>query len=293
MRRALILCLFLMLGQMSGNCATPFFAPLQPMNGAAVNSYGNNLANATTPYTTQNSENYPDINKVENSIFGRTYANQNISERLSRIEKSLFTTSYPNASSAQRIDNIILNLNQINKYPNISRNELTKLEKKVLNQTYPQNSAERRIERLEQQLLGASQSGDMEARYETIKIAAKNYNPNIASNDAIDNFPMTPQRGGWRGITQALGGSMFGGSMTGFTPPIMPFNNNNYTNGYGNNNYNNYSSNAYSNQNANSYTNPYNAYPSGYGMYRGNRTNHGYQDNYQSYGSGTGVTILD
>ena len=284
MKRTFILCLFLFLGGLSGSCATTF-PPLQPVRGAAINDYSNNLANAADPFVTQANENYPNITKIENSIFGRTYAGQNIASRLSRIEKSLFTTTYPNSNTTQRIDNIISNFNQINKNPNISRNDLTKIEAKVFNQTYPQNSPERRIERLEQQLLGAVQSGDLNTRYENIKTASKCHNSN---NYSAADLQAQGTRGVWQGLTQAMGGSMFGGGMmTGFTPPIAPFNNN-YSSGYGNNNYNNY--NAYSNSNTNSYAS---AYPSGSGMYRGNRTNHGYQDSFQDYSSGAGVTILD
>ena len=282
MKRALILCLILSLGGLAGNCATTFFPPLQPLKGADINNYSNNLANASTPMITQDSENYPNISKVENSLFGRNFTNQNIGQRLSRIEKSLFSTSYPNSSNGQRIDNIISNYNQINKYPNISTNELSKIEAKVFNQTFTKNSSERRIERLERQLLGAEQSGDINTRYETIKMASKSYNPNVNNQD---DFAAPMQNRGWRGLTQALGGAMLGGQMTGFTPQIDPFYNSPSSN-YGYNNYNNMSSSPYNNSYAN-------AYPGGSGIYRGTRTNHGYSDSFQSYGSGAGVTILD
>lgn len=303
MKRTLILCLFLAMSETAGICATTFFPPLQPLQPVQQVG-GNNLAqnnnNSITslpdpfvsPANTPNTPNVnnPDISQIEQSLFGQSYVKQNISVRLSRIEKSLFTTTYPNSSVAQRIDNIISNFNQINKYPNISKNTLSKIESQVFSQNFPQNSAERRVERLEQQVFGAVQSGDLESRYEAVKMAAKSYSRNKRNNDQY--FPNDMPQSGWKGLANNLGGAFFGGSMTGFTPPINPYNN--YNNGY-----NNYSS-SYSNPdpyNSNfpsSYTNSYaNAYQPGCGMYRGVRTNHGYSDSFQNYSSGTGVTILD
>ncbi|MFA7659193.1 MAG: hypothetical protein WCY19_07150 [Candidatus Gastranaerophilaceae bacterium] len=266
MKRVLILCLFLILGETIGECAVTFFPPLQPVPGPAeINNYGENLTSLNTPLARSPKVNYPDIERVENSLFGRIFANQNISLRLSRIEKSLFTTTYPGSTISQRIDNIISNFNQINKNPNISQGELSRLESKVFRQNFPQNNPQRRIERLEQQVFGAVQSGDLGQRYEALKTASATYRNNT-QNSLSGN--------GWQGIIGSLGGSPLGGTMTGFTPPINPYYNN-YNNGY-NNGYNNN-----------------NQYPNGYGMYRGYRSNHGYLDDFQNFSSGTGVTILD
>lgn len=297
MKRALILCLFVLMGEVSGECATTMFPPLQPlqaMGGAnPIQNYSsNNITALTDPFVNPVNPNYADIGRIEQSLFGRTFAGQNISMRLSRIEKSLFTTTYPNSTDVQRIDNIISNFNQINKYPNISKNELSKIESRVLNQTYLQNSPERRIERLEEQMFGAVQSGNINSRYEALQLAAKAYNRN---NQYSSNNPSQIGQGGWKTLASnvgnsiignallgnsMMGGSLMGGSMTGFTPPINPYNS--YNNGY-NNSYNRYN-------NYNSYANPT---ASGYGMYKGYRTNHGYYDGFQDYSSGAGVTILD
>ena len=285
MRRALILCLFLSLGQVSGNCATTFFPPLLPTNAQAVNNFNNDIVTQADPYLAQQKQNFPNISNIEQTIFGQTYTNQNIATRLSRIEKSLFTTTYPNSSNSQRTDNIISNFNQINKQPNISINDLSKLEAKVFNQTYVKNSLEQRLERLEQELLGAVQSGDVEARYNLLKSASRNYNP-------VNDYPtdVSTRGGGWKALTRGIGSAMLGGTMTGFTPPIGSGMYNGMNSGF--NGYNNY------NTTSNMFNNPYNtsamsAYPSGYGMYRGNRSNRGYSDSFQNFSSGTGVTILD
>lgn len=275
MKRALILCLFflfLIFSETCGNCAITFFPPLQPIGGVNPIQNYSNITSTADPFADPSGMNYPDISRIESSLFGHSFDGQNISSRLSRIERTLFTTTYPNSSNAQRIDNIISNFNQINRYPNISRNVLSRIEAKVFNQSFPQNSAERRIERIEQRLFGAVQSGDIDSRYNSILAAAKNYNANPV-NTYYPNSVATS--GGWKGILNSFGNAMLGGTMTGFTPPIDPYGNN-----YGYNN------------------SPYSGLGGGSGIYRGNRRNNGwggysYQDNYSGYGSGTGVTILN
>lgn len=288
MRRSFILLLYLIVINMPAQCATPYFPPLQAVDQKHSQDYSNpeNHFPNTLTQAPPIDQGYQNISKIEQSLFGRTFTNQNISTRLSRIEKSLFTTTYPDASDNQRIDNIISNFNQINKYPNISKNVLTKLENKVFNQNFQQNSPERRIERLEQQIFGATQSGDMDSRYDALQTAARNYNSSQPTDDS--NFYNSAPRGGLRGLAGILGDSFMGGSMTGFTPMISP-----YSNGYGNGlgNYNSGYGNGLNNYNSNSYGSL--CPPSGGGIYRGNRTNTGYHESYNDFGSRTGVTILD
>lgn len=274
MKCTLILALFLMLGSLKGNCATTLFPPLQPVEG--LRDYNNNITSLADPFANAPNTSYPDINRVEQSLYGRTFESQNIAFRLSRIEKTLFSTTYPTSSSGQRIDNIISNFNQINKYPNISQGELSKLENRIFSQSFSSNNPERRIERLEQQVFGAVQSGDLVSRYEALRMAAKSYN---ANRNNIYN-PNSIAQGGWKGIAANIGNAMLGGTMTGFTPPINPY----YASGSG-------------------YNNPYNAYSNPIaggrsGIYRGCEVNRGlggysYNESFNDYGTGTGVTILD
>lgn len=156
-----------------------------------------------------------------------------------------------------------------NIYPNISNAALARLENRVFNQNYANYNPENRIERLEQKLFGATQSGDLTTRYQTLLMAARNYkqvNPYVP-NQIVQT--------GWRGILGGLGNSMMG-SMTGFTPPINPCYDNFNNPNTGFNNYNQF----------NNYANPG-------GMYRGYRSNQGYYDSLRNYGSGAGVTILN
>jgi len=270
MRRVLILGLFLVMTQNIGNCATTnMFPMLQPISGNPMQAYNNDITNLPDQFAKPLNQNYSDISKIEQKLFGRIFVNQNITTRLSRIEKSLFTTTYPNSTNSQRIDNIISNFNQINKFPNISGNELSRLESKVFNQKFPQFDSQQRIERLEQQMFGAVQSGDYSSRYEALKMAAKAYNKRI--QDSQNQFP----QGGLMGIAGSLLGGNSAGYMTGFTPPINP--------------YNNY----------NAYQNPYtsSSQPRS-GIYRGSGVDRGlggysYNESFSDYGSGMGVTILD
>lgn len=291
MRRVLFLCLFLLLSKTAGECATTLFPPLQPLveNNNSLRDYNNNLTNLPDAQQQQmpqpkNVSTYKNISQIEQTIFGRSFENQNISSRLSRIEKSLFSTTYPSSSDSQRIDNIISNYNQINKYPNISQKDLSRLEARVLNQTFPQNSATRRIERLEEQMFGAAQSGDISARLETLKLAAKKTTTNQADYSIDDPFQQTGFKGIGGNWGNILSSRRLGGMMTGFTPPISPFSTNNFAynglNGF-NNGFNNY--------------NRYNRYPARYGTYPGNRSGTGYQEGYgnSSGSTGVGVTILD
>lgn len=307
MRRTLILCLFLILSETSGQCATNLLPPLQPIDGSngAMQNYSSNITSLADPFVNPQNDavsKYSDINRIEQTLFGRTYSNQDISARLSRIEKSLFTTTYPNATSAQRIDNIISNFNQINKFPNISQNVLSKMESKVFNQTYPQNRPERRIERLEEKMLGAVQSGDLSARYEALKIASRTY-------DRVNQDAATPTQSKWKGLTQGLSSAFSDGDMTGFTPPIGASPTNfmdlgGMTTGYSGSytSYNTGNPNPFSRVgNRYSHYNPYsNPYGNRYGGYRnngfgntGNNPGYGYYEGSRSFGSGAGVTILD
>lgn len=331
MKRALIICLFVLISEKSVGFATPYFPPLQPMdaptespnNSSNITSNSDPFTNASTNVptlrqnpntniTTTQAPDYSNISKIEQSLFGNSFENQNISIRLSKIEKKLFNTTYPNANSNKRIDNIISNCDQASKYPNISKNVLSDLESKVFGQKYPQNGPARRIERLEQQVFGAIQSGDLNARYDTLRMAVKAYNDNKYANNDI--APAT--RGFGRGISigmggrgmQGMGGSFgnpfMSGRMTGFTPPIGiqndPFfddNNNFGSSSFGNNNYGN---NAYNN-NPTSYYNPRKSAFRTIGS-DDSGSSSSYRDNHGGYyeGSGNrntqtgvGVTILD
>lgn len=282
-RRALILCLFILCCGGSGNCADIFFPPLQPLSGGGLlgantpqimqNQFSNHVYGPKTIVT------YPKISEIETSLYGNTYANQDVLLRLARIEKSIFSTTYPRLTLAQRVDNIVMNYNQINQYPNISTTGLSQIESKVFGRNYSQNNPQIRIEQLEQKLLGAVQDGDLTQRYETINVAASSYNNNQIASNYYQN-PLATNQTGWKGLLSTLGSAFLGGGMmTGFTPSMDPFYNTPTTCGYNGNNYANLGGNLAGNP--------------GSGIYQGYRSNRGYSDQYKDYGTGSRVTILD
>jgi len=314
MKRALlILCFllpFLFLNELSANSA-PFFPPLQPVDATSVpvENYSNNITSAADSFVTPNNFNVTAVNRIEQSLFGRSFANQNVVSRLSRIEKSLFNTTYPSASTTQRLDNIISNFNQLNKYPNISRNTLSKIESKVFSQSFPQNSTERRVERLEQQVFGAVQSGDINQRYKNLMVASKAVNPDAV----INSYYPTPASGPrLRNVLGNFGNTMMGGNMTGFTPPIdsgstystnnsPPYNTNaGYNTNPAYNTSPGYNTNTGYNNTNMGYNSPFTSFGpgSGSGIYKGYGTSNGlggysYGESSNNYGTGTGVHILD
>ena len=284
MQRLLILSLILALGAQAGFCESIMFPPLQKAGGSTIQSYSDNMPNCANSITSlpdqfvkPTNAKIGELDKIEMTLFGKNFSNQTTPKRLARIEQKLFAQSYSTASDDQRIDNIISNFNQMNKYPNISSGTLTKIERQVLNQTFEQNGAKRRIERLEEQMFGAVQSGDLTARYDAVKMAAQNFkNRNLADTDNYFN----PKANLRRGLSFGFGN----GRMTGYTPNINPFNASNFNDfdsGYYNPamyNRNSYSNNYNTNTNSNSSSGPY-----GFRNYNGT----------SSFGSGAGVTILD
>lgn len=189
-------------------------------------------------------ENYPKITQIEFNLFRRTYEKESIYNRLSRIEKRIFRRNFNSMPLASRVDNILANIDPAVMY-NISTRELARLESKVLGRTYPNDDTESRITRLEKEMIGAMQGGNLTERFNTVKTAAKHYNslPEIVQRQNVyQNYgnitPYYASNSSWSGsnvnrgvggMVQNLLGSLFGsfnsGSLTGFTPPIYdPYN---------------------------------------------------------------------
>ncbi len=248
----------------------------QPLREPVVNQvYDYNNPNGTM--TT--SESYPRISQLEVAIFRRSYENENIYSRLTRLENRLFKRSFAGMPLASRVDNLLANVDQGMMY-GISSNELSKLERKVLGQTFAYEDSDSRITRLEKEMLGAMQGGNLNQRFETVKTASKHYNsyPEISRSQAVytptnayygpqSSWSGTKMNGGVGGMLQNVVGSIFGnftpGNMTGYTPPLYdPYN-------------------------------QYGAYNPGMGTqdyFMGNRG--GYMNN-RNIGNGTTVRILD
>jgi len=195
-----------------------------------------NVQNTIEPEIT---ESYPKINQLELIIFKRNFERESIYNRLSRLENKIFKENYPHMSLASRVDNLLNNVDSGLIY-NIPQKELARLEVKVLGRVYPNDDTESRITRLEKEMLGAMQGGNLSERFNTVKIASKHYNSypeivqsqniyqNYSSPYGMNNFSSSPKRG-FGGFMQNVMSVLFGGmpmgTMTGFTPPIYdPYN---------------------------------------------------------------------
>lgn len=241
------------------------FPPLQPEQKTVKTLAKNNY----------NALNYNKVTQAEKTILGQTYENQHIGVRLNRLEKTVFNRTYPQMSYEQRMNNIIVNY----KKDNISQNnamvkKLGKMEKKVFNRTFTDDTEENRISRLEEQVFGTIQSGDIESRYSMLTSAISHYNmpksfSTVVPDDPFFGLPQT-SGGGLRSLAGSFTNYMnrqFVGMPTGFSPQIYSP----YVNGY----------------------HGYNGY-GGYNPYNAQRMNGSYRQSWGSrYGDmGAGVHIL-
>jgi len=164
-------------------------------------------------------------------------------------------------------------------YYNFSNKDLTSMEKQIFGRSFPRENPEIRIKRLETNLLGAVQSGNLDNRFQTLLTAAYHYN----ENTAMPAFS-TQQTGGFgNSIKKVFNTITNSGYMTGYTPPISPYG---YNYPYGFPQQNTY----YNNWN-NTWNNPWSNY--GNGFDRTYRNNYGYSNFHRNIGSGCGISILD
>jgi len=108
-----------------------------------------------------------DLNVIESRIYGKTYDNDNINDRISRLERTFYgKRSY--TSFRNRVNKLKASVNQgddvIKKNKQIVLIEL--MEKRYLGQTYPDNSLEERITRLEIEFFKEKRKGNLDERYD-------------------------------------------------------------------------------------------------------------------------------
>ncbi len=242
-------------------------------------------------------DSYPRVTQVENFLFKRNFQTEDIYNRLDRVEQRLFNRTNSTLSLAERVDAINQTINPGNT-ANIPLGNLSNIENKLFNRVYTGDDPETRIIRLEKEMLGAMQQGELPERYEVINQAAKHYNafpyennssgaynnaymrqtsiPNMVANQLYQQYsPATAKTSKIKNIL----GTMLGGTMTGYTPPI-------YNSSYYN------PTSVYQGINPNNYW-AQNQYPQGgYGFSDYMKTNRGYYNTAKDYGSGTGVKIL-
>lgn len=268
----LVLCLILFSQAVQAKVidyAKEGFPPLQPARQNTVKTLEKNSYNKL---------NYNKVTQAEKTILGQTYENQHIDVRLNRLERSVFNRTYPNMSYEQRMNNIIVNYknNNVSNDSAVSK-KLGKMEKKVFNRQFANDTAENRISRLEEQIFGTIQSGDINSRYSMLTKAVSHYNTPGTFSSAIPDDPyfgLPPSSGGIRSLAGSFTNFMnrqFVGMPTGFSPQIYSP----YVNGY------------------HGYNGPYDAY-NGYNPSGKQRFNGSYRERWgQRYGDmGAGVHIL-
>ena len=187
-------------------------------------------------------ESYPKITQVENILFNRNYATQDIYSRLNRIEKKLYRRSFANMSLAERMDNILSNVDQGQMY-GINSHDLAKIETKIIGQAFNNEDTESRITRLEKEMLGAMQAGNLRQRYEVIKSASKHYNAYPMADNRGTRSVYIPNNsyknnGMYRpSLVDRVLGTLLGGygtgALTGYTPSLYDSYSPYPTNGYG------------------------------------------------------------
>lgn len=136
--------------------------------------------------------------------------------------------------------------------------KLPKLEQKVFNRTFNNDIVSNRIARLEEQIFGTIQHGDLNKRYLNLQKAVPKYN----KTQEFSHYSAIPQQNGWRGLAGSLGNFFsqnYMGVPTGFSPQIIMPNFNNISPDY----------------------------------QRANFTNRGWNIHNQNFGAGSAVHILD
>ena len=238
-RRILVLCFILSLSCPAHAVKIKKFKPLaqpSPESSTALQNPANQISS---------SESYPKITQLEYSIFKKSYEKQNIYSRLNRLEKKIFNTTYDGLPLANRVDNLMNNIDSGILY-GITSKDLAKLETKVLGRTYMNDDTESRITRMEKEMLGAMQGGNLKDRYDTIKTASKHYNsyPEIVQSQNVytpfSSFGYDPYYSGYPystgryrrspgvgSILNSMANRVMrtrhyapGGMLTGFTPPL-------------------------------------------------------------------------
>ena len=160
----------------------------------------------------------PRLSLVEKNVYGKSFEHQSMNLRLNRLEKEMFNKTFPTMDESERINNIFVNYNA----NTISDKELSKIEKRIFNRTYSDSPVSDRISRIEEELFGTIQSGDLDNRLRKVESALmakqqKAQSPQVSQYDACYGgyIPQT----GWRN-TLGRAGRFFTGYPTGLTPPI-------------------------------------------------------------------------
>ena len=166
----------------------------------------------------------PRLSLVEKNIYGKSYEHQEVNLRLNRLEKSMFNKTYPSLSNEERIENLFVNYNQ--EVQGVIPQELSELEKNVFEKTYEKEDELSRVSRLEAQVLGAIQQGNINNRVNMLKDVIASSKSQYTSPYGTCYGGYMPQVNSNKGIKNTLSrlGDIFGkGCPTGISPQIPPY----------------------------------------------------------------------
>ena len=181
--------------------------------------------------------------ELEKATFGKDYSKNDLNLRLNRLEKSMFNKTFPDLNADERIENLLSNYNR--QLKQVAPSVLSDMERCVWGRSYGAESTENRVSKLEEEVFGAMQQGDVQKRIKTLEhaiLSSNNvtrpvqapygtcyggYNPNQASYDPymVDDF------NGGNGIGNFFNnlGMIFGGGCpTGWSPQLTPYGQNYY-----------------------------------------------------------------
>lgn len=111
---------------------------------------------------------YPKITRIENQLYQRSYADEDIYQRLNRLELSIYKKTQEDKDLATRVDDIANSL-QISDMPGYLVKHIARMERTNFDKTYDKDTPNNRLERLEYHLIGAVQEGNYKDRIYKLK----------------------------------------------------------------------------------------------------------------------------
>lgn len=207
---------------------------------------------------TLSNEQFSNLAQMEVASFGLSFEGENVYNRVDRLEKRMINQVNSSMPLNERVSNLTGKSNPSQMY-NIPLQDLAQIEYNVYNRSFTSDILEARLARLEGQMFGAVQSGNLASRYDLIRSASANYrNKNNYYNSNAYSL-MTPQttnyqsyfvpntqpifqntnNTGWRNVLGNVLSTFAGGSMTGYTPSLYDPYGFNTNNGFNNSGFNN------------------------------------------------------
>lgn len=207
-----------------------------------TNNFDSAMLTSHEPAIENSVTDYPAITQIEQKLFRKNYANENIYNRLNRIERMSFGQVFSRDNLYDRTNRVISKYkpqyeNYVYEDPNrfiaesttSYTNEnmfdtLSLLEHNFLNKTYPQEPASLRVQRLEKSVLGTIQSGDVNSRIDVLSRALStrsmpstldyyNNKYNSFGDDLFNsNNPAPSFKNSMRGFWQSFAGKSYGSS---------------------------------------------------------------------------------